>query len=561
MAAFLRLSGPGWLQSAITLGGGSLGSALYLGVLGGSQLLWVQVVAVLIGVVMLSAIAYVTLSTRIRPYHAINQYVNPVLGIGWILATILANMIWIMPQYSLCFDALHNNIWPQQIDDSQKTQLLVSVILGVVALIAVVMSFRPGWMSRIFDLCLKIVVGLIVACFVWAIVFLTRQGELNWSEIWTGFIPKLENWNQPAPDIANLIGNLPEQWQQFWSDRIVGSQQKVIISAAATAVGINMTFLLPYSMIARGWDKPFRGLARFDLITAMAIPFMLVTSCIVLASAHSLHGKVDESFLSDDATTIMQSRSFTDDATKHLQARYLEENGEDSLNEFVTKADDLDDEKAIKDKRKKEKLAAYAATLSKDERRVISTLIKPNTSQLADSLKPVLGENANLIFGLGAFAMGFSTMIILMMINGYAVAEVLGNYENTACRTFGALLAGIVGVFWILIWKGQAKTWVIIVASSFGAMLLPIAYFAFLLLMNNERLLGDAKPRGLKMVIWNVLMSIGVAGAVLNAYPALSGELAKPESGKIVLGALITFGAFVLLGFSARFTGRTTVER
>ena len=32
LRAFLRLSGPGWLQSAITLGGGSLASALYLGV-------------------------------------------------------------------------------------------------------------------------------------------------------------------------------------------------------------------------------------------------------------------------------------------------------------------------------------------------------------------------------------------------------------------------------------------------------------------------------------------------------------------------------------------------
>ena len=32
---FMRLSGPGWLQSAITLGGGSLAGSLYLGVLGG----------------------------------------------------------------------------------------------------------------------------------------------------------------------------------------------------------------------------------------------------------------------------------------------------------------------------------------------------------------------------------------------------------------------------------------------------------------------------------------------------------------------------------------------
>ena len=32
---FAKLSGPGWLQSAITLGGGSLAGALFLGVIGG----------------------------------------------------------------------------------------------------------------------------------------------------------------------------------------------------------------------------------------------------------------------------------------------------------------------------------------------------------------------------------------------------------------------------------------------------------------------------------------------------------------------------------------------
>ena len=40
--AFTKLSGPGWLQGAITLGGGSLGGSLYLGVIGGYQMMWLQ---------------------------------------------------------------------------------------------------------------------------------------------------------------------------------------------------------------------------------------------------------------------------------------------------------------------------------------------------------------------------------------------------------------------------------------------------------------------------------------------------------------------------------------
>ena len=60
---FAKLSGPGWLQSAITLGGGSLAGALFLGVIGGYSILWVQLLAMILGVIMLCAISYITLST------------------------------------------------------------------------------------------------------------------------------------------------------------------------------------------------------------------------------------------------------------------------------------------------------------------------------------------------------------------------------------------------------------------------------------------------------------------------------------------------------------------
>ena len=55
MRAFMKLSGPGWLQSAITLGGGSLASSLYLGVLGGFALLWLQPMAMILGIIMLNS--------------------------------------------------------------------------------------------------------------------------------------------------------------------------------------------------------------------------------------------------------------------------------------------------------------------------------------------------------------------------------------------------------------------------------------------------------------------------------------------------------------------------
>ena len=56
---FAKLSGPGWLQGAITLGGGSLAGSLYIWVIGGYELLWLQPLMMIFGVLMLSILAVI----------------------------------------------------------------------------------------------------------------------------------------------------------------------------------------------------------------------------------------------------------------------------------------------------------------------------------------------------------------------------------------------------------------------------------------------------------------------------------------------------------------------
>ena len=86
-AIYSRLSGPGWLQGAITLGGGSLAGALYLGVIMGYRMMWLQPVAMILGVIMLSAISYVTLSTGERPFKTLKQHISPALAWACLLYT------------------------------------------------------------------------------------------------------------------------------------------------------------------------------------------------------------------------------------------------------------------------------------------------------------------------------------------------------------------------------------------------------------------------------------------------------------------------------------------
>jgi len=533
------LSGPGWLQSAITLGGGSLGGALYLGMLAGTGMLWLQLVAIVVGVIMLSAISYVTLSTGKRPYAAINEYVNPVLGVGWITATILANMIWILPQFSLCFDALETCLLSYE--ESQTSKVVVSIVIGVTAFAIVAMSFRPGRMSKAFDIILKLMVAFVVLCFVAVVVALAANGSINWGEIILGFVPNPTHWSNPSAEIQMLTAGLTPDISGFWTDKIIANQQKSMISVTATAVGLNMTFLLPYSMLARSWDKPFRGLARFDLVTAMAIPFVVVTSCIVIAAAHAFHAKADDKFLASDPAVIQTSPLFGG-AEAVLEKRFGKEHPADKS---ISK---------LKPDERTKFLAEYASSLSKNERKLAATLVKPSSQQLAATLAPLFGPRAsNLVFGLGTLAMAFSTIVILMLINGYAVAEVVTRFDDPVWRLIGGLAAGVVGVFWWTIWTGDSKTWLVVVASTFGAILLPIAYVSFFLLMNSKKLLGDEKPTGSKMWIWNILMAVGVAGAVAQAVLAVIGKVNEPGTGSFVIVGLVTFCILAIIGFSARF--------
>ncbi len=574
LAAYTRLSGPGWLQSAITLGGGSLTGALFLGVLGGTSMLWLQLIAIVMGVIMLSAISYVTLSTGKRPFQAINEYINPVLGCGWLLATSAANMIWCMPQFSLSYDALDKNL-TGGLGGSLNSKLATSAVLFFAALILVLLNERRGLASKLFDLFLKALVGMIVVCFFGVVVYLTLNQGLQWQTILAGFVPNLNQWNEPTGRVVELLQQTPESLRAFWSGSIVAQQRDVMIGAAATAVGINMTFLLPYSMLARGWDKPFRGLARFDLSTGMAIPYLIVTSCVVIAAAFSFHGKVDDAFLSNDPE-VMQTSNIFGGAQGVLTTRIQKQLGSEALSSvsaaeraawlgtlsekdqaLPTEVLDARYESALAlsqwGKLSETERVARMAQLPEAEKRLAGTLVKRDAFQLAQSLAPLLGERwAKLIFGLGVLGMGFSSIIILMLINGYVFRELAPPRYEKLAHLLGCVVAGLCGALWPMIWKGESQFWLAILTSTFGAMLLPIAYITFFFMMNSRELLGDEKPRGLSLIVWNVLMACSVAGALVAAGSAMSQKMKDEVAGPTIIGITVFFGLMVLVGFAAR---------
>ena len=549
---YLRLSGPGWLQSAITLGGGSLSGALFLGVLGGTEMLWLQLMAIIMGVVMLSAISYVTLSTGERPFPLINKHINPVLGWGWLLATITANMIWCMPQFGLCYEALEKNLIgfgnteaylaaAKNGDQMYGYKIGISAAFLILASGLVYLNSQRGKAAKIFDWVLKIMVGIVVLSFFGVVLALTIKGDLVWSAILAGFVPDLTQWTTPTGAVAENISGFSGNIASFWNGRVVQSQRDVMIGAAATAVGINMTFLLPYSMLARKWDKPFRGLARFDLATGMAIPYILVTSCVVIASAAIFHGKMDSNFGSTELSVMKESPLYND-GSKILIARL------EATNDGIKSLPANDKEKMIAD-------------LPIEEKEVAASLVKRNAFQLSESLAPLLGATmANMIFGIGVLGMGFSSIIILMLINGYAFCELLGKKQGGAPHIVGCLIAGLLGASWWLFWDGDAKMWLAILVSAFGMMLLPIAYVTFMLMMNSKKILGEDKPQGISLIAWNAVMGISVLGAVAAALTAIIDKGSHPIAGPVVITIGVVFVVLTIGGFVFKSVRKETSE-
>ena len=499
---FLRLSGPGWLQSGITVGGVSFSSSLYLGVLVGFSMMWLQPLAMILGIIMLGAIAYVTLSIRERPLKAINEHVSPVLGWSWLLASMAANLVWSMPQYVLGTRALQQNLSPNilgAIPDPWGRIICVSFILAIC--ITATMFYSAGGRGvKIYEIIIKSIVSMIVLSFMGVVIKLSIEGAIDWGQILRGLIPRLRMLWEPAATVKTHIEVVAPEFQRFWTKLIVSQQRDVMIAATAAAVGINMTFLLPYSMLRKGWDKDFRGLAIFDLSTGLFIPFILATGFVIIASASRFHTMPAPGFVPDEpgGTIMVEPAQNLIRPYKDLLANRLKfEIGAEEFAKLTT-----------------EQIQERSDALPWADKRMSAMLVKRDNLNLAAALEPLTGDFlAQFVFGLGVMGMGISAATMLMTINGLCLCELLNRPLKGWTQRIGSLIVAV-GALSAIFWTRPAP-WLAMPTSVFCIILLPIAYLAFLLLMNQKVMLGDNMPQGVKRVLWNVLMVIATGAATL----------------------------------------------
>ncbi len=262
---YFRQMGPGYMQSAMTLGGGTAFAAIFGGAAFGYQLIWVAPVSMILGIIVLSAVAHQTLSNDLDPFEAMKRYAGSFFAYGWGIAAILSSIIWQFAQYALAASMMvllaENLGWE---DASRK--LMGAIALAICVTVGLMYDRSPK-LVRVYENALKTVVWLIVLCFLWVVV---KTG-----------IP------EPAKLFAGLIPSIPDDVVTPEGGTI--SATVVIVSGLAAAVGVNMLFVYPYSLRRRSWSGADRKLAHLDLVFGMFVPYAIAASLILIASASTLH--------------------------------------------------------------------------------------------------------------------------------------------------------------------------------------------------------------------------------------------------------------------------------
>lgn len=248
-----RTSGPGWLLSAYTLGSGTAVGSLWAGATYGYDLLWVQPLAILMGVVILSGAAYFTLQSNVSPYQRFKQELHPAMAVAWAIGSLFASVIWHFPQYGLAFAAT------QELLGFEETLLAQVLVAGGILAVSIIVTWtysRKGGV-RVYEAVMKALVWMVIVC----LGIVIAASKVPWDEVGRGLV----SFRRPEGSSTIILGLL------------------------GAAIGINMTFLYPYSVRSKRWGKSDTRYAIRDLIYGMFLPFVIATGMMIIASAATLY--------------------------------------------------------------------------------------------------------------------------------------------------------------------------------------------------------------------------------------------------------------------------------
>jgi hypothetical protein len=230
--------------------------------------------------------------------------------------------------------------------------------------------------------------------------------------------------------------------------------------------------------LGRGWRRRHNQFAKFNLFFGLFIPFVLCSSCLTILSAVA-HQKMIDSLSEEVSIKIVHSDSESERISTLLRERIIFEIG----NEQFQKLPPFQQDERIESLSKPNYILAHLVSQSNSKKWI---------HFLSDSGK----EPVQYLLGIVVLLISFSTIVILMVLNGHLICEILGKPHKGAPFQTGSLLLAVssVGPF---VWSDQ-DGWVADPSYFLSLVILPYLLLSFLVMLNNKELLGRQCPQGIK---------------------------------------------------------------
>lgn len=259
---YLKLSGPGFMNAAFTLGAGSFASSVTLGAAYGYSMLWIPLYSFAFGIFLLALAARFVCQSDMPVIEAQNKYHGKFFGTfaTGLLAGCLASVVFNFGQYALGADAITNMFAAFGITVSKGVCCLILLAISVPLSLMYGSGENPKGV-KIVENVIKVMIGIMLVVFI-AVVCITGI-------------------NVPAMFRGLLVPTLPSG-----IDGIV-----TLIASMTATIGVMDWLLFNNGMIARGFSEDHERLGRFDAFCGGLLPVTLVLSLVSIAFAEAFSGK------------------------------------------------------------------------------------------------------------------------------------------------------------------------------------------------------------------------------------------------------------------------------
>jgi Mn2+/Fe2+ NRAMP family transporter len=254
----LKLSGPGFMDSALTLGAGTLTAAMLSGAAFGYKTLWLLWVSMGLGLFMMAAMARFTCRGRFRIIRVQNRRHGWVVGslLTALVGTAAVAVIFNYGQYSLGTHLIESLTPLLGFEFPRQYNWLLFMLVTSFLILSYGRGGRRG--IRVVETFMKLSIALMLVCFGACLILV----GIDWNAFFKGmFIPWLPS------GMAGL---------------------DLFIASSAAAIGVMDWVFFHYAGLARGWGRKHEFQARFDIVVGLFLPFILVNYLVIAVFAGTL---------------------------------------------------------------------------------------------------------------------------------------------------------------------------------------------------------------------------------------------------------------------------------